>query len=95
MRAFAGFCLLVNGAYLASVVILPAGDTADLLRLGVPIWMIAVPGLAGVACGLALFNGLGEDFGLGDRPVEKQAVVAAVATFTALIATMSLWTFVL
>jgi len=94
-RAFAGFCLLANGAYLASVMLMPAGDTADLLRLGAPLWLMVVAGLAGFAAGLALFNGLGKDFGFDGRPVDRVGVIAATSTFALLFLGMTVWTYLL
>lgn len=58
-RGYAGFCLVANGAYLASAIVLPVGDTQDLVRLGVPAWLVALPGAVLLACGLILWNGLG------------------------------------
>lgn len=65
LRAFAGFCLIANGAYLGSAFILPVGDAADLIRLGVPVAAFAVPGIVVFGAGLWVWNGLGERFGLG------------------------------
>lgn len=66
-RAFAGFCLIANGAYMASAIAAPAGDAEDLLQLGVSRWALALPGMVAVGTGLALWNGLGAHFGLGGR----------------------------
>ncbi len=63
LRYFAGFCLITNGAYLASAMAIPAGDTADLLRHGVPVWLMTVVGIPTVAAGLVLWHGLGREFG--------------------------------
>lgn len=64
-RFFAGFCLIANGVYIGSGVVEPVGDTADLVRLGVPSWMLAVFGLVTVPPGFLLWNGLGPSFGFG------------------------------
>ncbi len=64
-RFFAGFCLITNGVYIGSGVVEPVGDTADLVRLGVPSWMLAVFGLVTVPPGFLLWNGLGPSFGFG------------------------------
>src|SRR5205814_5187218 len=64
LRFFAGFCLIANGGYMAAAFVLPVGDAADLLRLGVSKWLLVVCGTAGVAAGLALWNGLGPKFGI-------------------------------
>jgi hypothetical protein len=59
LRGFAGFCLVANGAYLASAIVMPVGDTQDLVRLGAPAWLVALPGVALLGFGLALWNGVG------------------------------------
>lgn len=51
LQAFAGFCLIANGAYLASAVVMPVGDAEEVLRLGTPLWIVAVVGIVGVAAG--------------------------------------------
>ncbi len=86
-RAFAGFCLLANGAYLGLGWIEGVGDAGDLLALGAPWWALMTMGLAGVVWGLWVLHGLGRlgDFGiLGDR-----ADAAAAIALTALVL---LWT---
>jgi hypothetical protein len=68
--------------------VLPAGDTADLARLGSPPWLLVVYGIPSVALGLYLWNGLGPHFGMGtangrvDRPTAL-AVTAALLTVAA------------
>ncbi|MCR9217636.1 MAG: hypothetical protein NXI14_10595, partial [bacterium] len=57
LRAFAGFCLVANGAYLGAAFILPVGDAADLIRLGVPVWAFAVPGILVFGAGLWVWDG--------------------------------------
>jgi len=52
LRAFAGFCLVANGAYLGAAFILPAGDAADLIRLSDPAAAFAVPGIRAFGAGL-------------------------------------------
>ena len=93
LRAFAGFCLLANGAYLASAAILPVGDSEDLLRLGVPRWLLVVPGIAAIAAGLAAWNGLGDAFGLRNRPINRNALLVVACTLLVLVLGMSLWTY--
>ena len=62
---FAGFCLIANGAYLGTVLIAPAGDTQELLRLGCsPHWMLLF-GAITLPAGFWLWNGLGRKFGMG------------------------------
>jgi len=63
LRAFAGFCLVANGAYLGAAFILPVGDAEDLIRLGVPVWAFAVPGVLVFGVGVWVWDGLGERLG--------------------------------
>jgi hypothetical protein len=57
---FAGFCLIANGAYLATVLVLPVGDTEDLLRLGAPAWIMATVVIPMFGAGLWLWHTLGK-----------------------------------
>ncbi len=57
---FAGFCLIANGAYLATVLFMPVGDTEDLLRLGTPAWTMAAVGAPMFGAGLWLWHSLGK-----------------------------------
>lgn len=59
LRFFSGFCLIANGAYLASGLWQPVGDAADLLRLSVPVWQLALFGFTAFAAGLWCWHGLG------------------------------------
>jgi hypothetical protein len=63
VKGYAGFCLIANGLYLASGVVLPAGDTEDLLRLGAPGWLLAVIGVPLVCAGLWVWHSMGTAFG--------------------------------
>lgn len=95
LRFFAGFCLLANGAYLASVLLTPVGDAGDLVQLGTPRWVLGVSGLAMSAIGLAMGNGLGPDFGLagaGDRKkISTTSVTIAVTCAFVLLMATSIW----
>lgn len=53
---FAGFCLIANGAYLASGLFYPVGDAQDLIRLGVPRWVLAMVGTPMLAFGLLIWH---------------------------------------
>lgn len=64
-RFFAGFCLTANGAYLLGDAFVRGGDARELIHYGTPPWALIVCGLAGLAAGLTLWNGLGPRFGLG------------------------------
>jgi hypothetical protein len=86
---FAGFCLLANGAYLASDAFMQGGDGRELVAYGSPPWLLVILGLATAAAGLCLWNGLGPHFGLGPArgKVDRRA---AVGTFVALVVTVLL-----
>jgi len=91
LRFFSGFCLVVNGAYLASAAMMPVGDSEDLLRLGAPLWAVLLPGVAGVVSGLAMWNRLGSHFGLGGQQVDRAAIMATSVSLAALVAGMLVW----
>lgn len=80
-RFFAGFCLIVNGAYIAFGSRTGHVDSAELLRDGAARWMLVFFGLVTIPTGLYLWNGLGPRFGLGEsngRVNHVTAVVCAV-----------------
>ena len=58
-QLFAGFCLVANGAYIGVGWSLEAGDAADLLRMGTPVWLMIAFGLTASAGGLWLWHTLG------------------------------------
>lgn len=76
-RALAAFCCLVNGIYIASGTIAPAGDTADLLRLGSPPWTLALFGIPTAIAGLWLLHTLGP--WLGTRSLSSRAITKYLA----------------
>lgn len=86
---FAGFCWIANGAYLAAGAWQPVGDARALLNLGVPRWLLPAIGLPLAAVGLAMWNGLGEPFGLRNPRGEVDAP-AAWAMLTLLLVTVAL-----
>ena len=59
--AFAGACLVGNGAYLAVGQGDRVGDAGDLMKWGTPAWVLIVVGLAGVAAGLWVWHRLTTD----------------------------------
>lgn len=61
---FGGFCLIANGAYLATAMAVPAGDAADLLRQGVPGPILGAVGSVGFAAGLWVWHRLGPGVGV-------------------------------
>jgi hypothetical protein len=86
-RFFAGFCLVANGAYLAGDAYVRGGDGRDLIAHGTPTWGLVLLGVAAVAGGLYLWNGLGPDFGLGDARgrVDRRAAWCVTVALAALI----------
>ena len=89
-RFFAGFCLIVNGAYLGAGSFFPGGgdDAGLILRYGGRPWLIRLFGVVAVATGLWLWNGLGPKFGLGAArgKVDGKAALAMSLAFILLIA---------
>jgi hypothetical protein len=79
-RFFAGFCCLANGLYLAAGSFNGAGDAGDLLRHGAAQWQLILVGLPMTVCGIWLWNGLGEKFGLGEARGKVDAFLAVVAS---------------
>lgn len=75
VQFFAGFCLIANGAYLAFGSFDEVGDAGELLRHGVPIWLLWLFGVVTISAGFWLWNGLGRHFGLGVAPGPIDAVV--------------------
>ncbi len=65
LQGLAGFCLIANGAYLASGIGWPAGDTDDLLRMGVRVWWLPVVGVPLTGVGLVFLHRLGPRLGTG------------------------------
>lgn len=83
-KFFAGFCLVANGGYLASALVLPVGDVADLMALGVSANLLGGAGVAMAGAGLWMWNGLGAAFGLArgasaehDPTLAKRSILAA------------------
>ncbi len=77
---FAGFCLIVNGAYVGVGSLGRVGDAGDLLGHGAPRWTLILFGLVCAPLGLWLWNGLGPHFGLGKAKgaVDGRAVLWAL-----------------
>jgi len=81
---FAGFCLIINGIYIAEDSFFMAGDGGDMLRNAMPRWILLVFGAVTVPLGLYFWNGLGPFFGLGESE-GKINRKAAVGTFCVLV----------
>jgi hypothetical protein len=56
---FTGLCLVANGAYLGMGWTMSAGDAAELIKLGTPIWLLITFGLAATILGLYVWHTLG------------------------------------
>jgi hypothetical protein len=89
LRAFAGFCLVVNGLYIASGVFVIAGDTDELLRLGVGRATLGITGLPPALTGLWLWHRLGPQWGLASAPADRVRKWACLS-IAAIIATACL-----
>lgn len=87
-QGLAGFCLIANGLYLGSGAVMPVGDTQDLLRMGVPGWLMGVLGLPVAAAGLYVLHRLGP--GLGTRHAQWRDVVYAGVTLVITLGAMLL-----
>ena len=90
-RFFAGFCCVANGTYLAAGSLAVVGDAADLLRHGVPSWILVVLGIPLSGFGLYLWHGLGKYFGLGREAgvVDRKVTIAIVIALLAVVVTES------
>ena len=91
IRFFAGLCLVANGAYLATSLLMPVGDSEDLLTLGAPLWTLVGAGAFMAAGGFAMWNRIGVEFGFGDQVVSRPAIVFALSCLVLLAAGMLGW----
>jgi hypothetical protein len=88
MQGFAGFCLIANGLYLTSSAVAPAGDTEDLLRFGVQLWVLPVLGVPMWVAGFWIWHRLGPAFGtasLSTRSLQRAAIFSTVALAAAVL----------
>lgn len=84
-QGLAGFCMIANGLYIASGIAIPAGDTEDLLRLGVPVWALVGTGMPAIAIGFWIIHRMGRHFGIADsvpRSATKYACLAVAGFVT-------------
>lgn len=87
---WAGFALVLNGAYLAGDAIVRGGDGAVLVREGAPPWLLVVLGLPSLACGLWIWHGLGRRS--PSLPLHARAnLVTALALLTCALAAVALF----
>lgn len=56
---FVGFCLIANGGYVGAGALIQAGDCADLLRYGSPLWLLVGFGVVALISGLFAWHQLG------------------------------------
>jgi hypothetical protein len=82
---FAGFCLIMNGAYIGVGAWDGVGDAGDMLRLGTPIWVMSVYGVVCTAVGLLLGHSAGGLPGIGKSGGPVRAP-HAIRVFLALLA---------
>ena len=59
LQAFAGWCLIANGAYLGVGWIEHVGDAGELVRLGTPVALLIAFGAASATAGLFMWHRLG------------------------------------
>ncbi len=92
LRFFAGFCLLANGLYIGVGSFGGVGDAGDMLRQGSPPWTLWLFGFVAAPAGLALWNGLGANFGMGRHapPVDRRATYFSLGLLTATVVAESL-----
>jgi hypothetical protein len=57
---FTGLCLVANGAYLGMDWTMSAGDAAQLIKLGTPIWMLVAFGVIMIVPGLYIWHKIGQ-----------------------------------
>jgi hypothetical protein len=87
IRFFAGFCLVVNGIYIAFGPSTGGADTAIMMEHGTPRWVMVLFGLATAPLGLYLWHRQGPHFGLGKARghVERRAAVVSLCLCIGLI----------
>jgi hypothetical protein len=82
LRFLAGFCLIANGVYIAAGSLNRIADAGDMLRLGTPIWVLWLFGIATVPLGFMLWHRQARHFGFG----RDGAAVHRSSVFTAAVA---------
>lgn len=78
-RFFAGFCLIINGVYIAFGPSAGGADTALMIENGTPRWVMVIFGSCTAPLGLYLWHKQGVYFGLGEAKgaVDSHAVVVS------------------
>ncbi len=84
-RFFAGFCLIVNGVYIAFGPSSGGADSAVMIENGTPRLAMVVFGLLTAPLGLYFWHRQGHHFGLGDAKgkVNKAAVIVSTVLLMA------------
>jgi hypothetical protein len=79
--AFAGFCLIANGAYIGVGSFKPIGDAEELLADGMSRWPLAAFGFIAVAWGTWIWHRVSPRFGFGvsPTPINRRHVSGVVA----------------
>lgn len=88
-RFFAGFCLVVNGAYIAFGSSTGYVDSAELLRHGASRWMLVLFGLITIPAGIYFWHGLGSRFGLGTASGQVSRTAAVVCALLLVLVIMA------
>jgi hypothetical protein len=80
VRFLAGFCLVANGCYLLFGPADGFADTSVLLANGALRRQLVAVGISGIILGFILWNGQGNNFGIGrtPQPVRWQSVIVSV-----------------
>jgi hypothetical protein len=86
---FAGFCLIVNGAYIGVGALSPVGDAQELLQYGAPRLALIAFGLIALIGGFWIWHRVSPRFGFGGQPEDVNnrdiiGVVIIAALVTAL-----------
>ena len=81
---FAGFCLIINGAYIGIGAVQHSMDAGVMLMYGSRLWQLILFGIVASSFGLYLWHGLGPGFGFGKakgKASRKAAIVSACMLF--------------
>ncbi|MBS0658741.1 MAG: M50 family metallopeptidase [Verrucomicrobia bacterium] len=91
LRAFAGFCLLANGAYLLVDAFERSGDGGALLRHGAALWQMLLFGAVTLPMGAWLWRGLSPRFGLARGTEANRRDGWTMLVLAAVIVALELW----
>lgn len=87
LQLFAGFCCIVNGAYIGFAPNSLGLDTCTMLANGSKRWHLVVFGISMLALGLWFWNGTGKvlGFGVSGGKVSNKHVIASVCLLAAVV----------